>query len=83
MDDAALSRSLQRPLYDRIHRSLRAAPVAVTRQRIYAIIDSADPNDGASRIADIGIVSLIVLNVLAVILESVNSISQTYSTEFY
>jgi len=57
--------------------------VAVTRQRIYAIIESADRDDETSRIADIGIVSLITLNVLAVILESVDSISATYQAEFY
>lgn len=57
--------------------------MAVTRQRIYAIIESADPSDGVSRVADIAIVSLIILNVLAVILESVSSISRAYSAEFY
>ncbi len=57
--------------------------MAVTRHRIYAIIDSADSDDLASRIADIGIVSLIVLNVIAVILESVNTISESYSLAFY
>ncbi len=57
--------------------------MAVTRQRIYAIIESAERDDKSSRLADIGIVSLIVLNVLAVILESVNRISVTYHDEFY
>jgi voltage-gated potassium channel len=57
--------------------------MAVTRQRIYAIIESADADDDASRRADIGIMSLIVLNVLAVVLESVSSISNAYSAEFY
>jgi voltage-gated potassium channel len=57
--------------------------VAVSRQRIHAIIESANPADEISRIADFAIVSLIVLNVLAVTLESVSSISTEYRTEFY
>ncbi len=57
--------------------------MGVTRQRIYAIIESAERDDKSSRLADIGIVWLIVLNVLAVILESVNHISVTYRDEFY
>jgi voltage-gated potassium channel len=57
--------------------------VAVSRQRIYAIIESANPNDDVSRIADFAIVWLIILNIVAVTLESVNSLSVQYSAEFF
>lgn len=57
--------------------------MSVSRQRIHAIIDSASSGGDIARVADFAIVSLIVLNVIAVTLESVSSIGSAYRAEFY
>ncbi|MCA9306778.1 MAG: hypothetical protein KDA16_09605 [Phycisphaerales bacterium] len=44
------------------------------RRRVYQIVEVAAPNDRISRIFDLSIISLIILNVAAMILESVPSI---------
>jgi len=50
------------------------------KKRVYQILEIANPDDKISRIFDIFITLLISLNVIAVILETVNSISTKYST---
>lgn len=50
--------------------------------RIYEIIEKASEGDKASRIFDISIISLIILNVALVILESFNSLESEYGTFF-
>lgn len=52
------------------------------RKRTYQILDIAEPGDRISNIADVALVWLIVLNILAVILESVGSISDRFSSLF-
>ncbi len=51
-------------------------------ERIFLIIEKAEEGDKASRIFDIFIISLIILNVSAVILESFNDLQIRYTTEF-
>lgn len=51
-------------------------------ERIFLIIEKAEEGDKASRIFDLFIISLIILNVTAVILESFINIQTRYSTEF-
>jgi len=46
------------------------------RKRIYEILETASPEDTPSKIFDIFIISLIFLNILAIILETVPSLSQ-------
>jgi voltage-gated potassium channel len=48
------------------------------RKRVWQIIEAAERGDVASRLFDIGILSLIFLNVLAVIVGSVHSIEQKW-----
>ena len=53
------------------------------RQRVHEILEIARPGDRASRWFDIFIITLIALNILAIVLESVKSLQQTYSQLFY
>lgn len=53
------------------------------RSRLYEIIDIERKDDLISKLFDIFLISLITLNVLAVILESVTFISNKFSTEFF
>ncbi len=53
------------------------------KQRIFEILEVASEGDNISRYFDIFIISLIILNVFAVILESVEILSISYSTIFY
>lgn len=53
------------------------------RKRIYEILEVASGDDRVSRVFDLSIVTLIVLNVVAVILESEKEIFDTYSKFFY
>jgi voltage-gated potassium channel len=48
----------------------------ISRQRIYEILNDIKPNDKASKIFDIFIVTLIALNVVAITLDSVKSIHE-------
>ena len=50
----------------------------MNRQRIMEVVNAAKPNDPASRICDILLSVLIVLNLLAVCLESVETINQKF-----
>jgi len=52
------------------------------RCRTYRILDVAEKGDRASRLADIFIMGLIVLNVLAVMLETVNALRSQFGTLF-
>ncbi len=55
-----------------------------TRARVHEILSvSQDPEDRVSKVADMFLVVLIVLNVLAVMLESVPSIGGPWATEFF
>ncbi|CCQ72046.1 ion transporter [Magnetospira sp. QH-2] len=55
---------------------------SINRQRIHEILDIAKPNDQMSRWFDIFMFTLISLNVLAVVLESVNSIGHRFEGAF-
>ncbi len=54
-----------------------------TRARVSAILRAPQEGDGLSRAFDVFILSLITLNVVALILESVTSIRQSYATWFH
>jgi voltage-gated potassium channel len=55
-----------------------------TRVRVYEILSvSQNPEDRVSKVADTFLIVLIVLNVLAVMLESVPSIGAPWATEFF
>ncbi|HPF41452.1 MAG TPA: ion transporter [Phycisphaerae bacterium] len=53
-----------------------------TRTRVWEIVEAARQGDRASRVFDIGILLLIFLNVLAVILDSVESIRARWGPQF-
>ena len=53
------------------------------RERIYEIIEKAELDDRASKIFDVSILTLICLNIFAIILESHKSIYYKYSDLFY
>ena len=55
----------------------------MNNKRIYEIIEKASPGDIPSKIFDIFIIILILLNVFAVVLGTVDSISDKYSQFFY
>ena len=52
------------------------------KKRTYEILELAKPGDRASRIFDFFIISLIILNVIAVILETVGNLSVSYAGFF-
>ena len=52
------------------------------KRRVYEILERAAPDDRASKAVDIGIMTLILLNVAAVTLETVQSLYRRYSTFF-
>ena len=52
------------------------------RRRIHEILDVAPDGDVVSRICDAAIIGLIVLNVLAVIMETVDALSARYENLF-
>jgi len=54
----------------------------LVKKRIYQILEVADKDDMLSRIFDISIMILIFLNVIAVMLETIDSLSAQYSTLF-
>ena len=55
-----------------------------TRARVYEILSvSNDPEDRVSKVADMFLVVLIVLNVIAVMIESVPAIGDPWATEFF
>ena len=50
----------------------------LSRRRAYEILEIASPGDKISRIVDIALISLILLSVIAIILESVQTINNSY-----
>ncbi len=56
--------------------------VSKIKRRIYEILEVASPGDKSSRIFDIFIITLIFLNVVAVVLETVQSLSVQYKGFF-
>lgn len=52
----------------------------ITRQRVWRIVELAKPGDKASRYFDISLLSLILLNVIAMILGSVKSIEHRWAS---
>lgn len=52
------------------------------RKRVYEIIETANPGDRSSRLVDICILALILVNIGALILESVPEFDQRYNTLF-
>ena len=55
----------------------------LSRNRIYHILELTDPDDRTSRFISFAIVGLIIINVLAIVLESIASIYQEYETTFF
>lgn len=53
------------------------------KNRIYEILEVASPNDIPSKIFDIFIITLILLNVIAVMLETVDSLNSKYAYYFW
>ena len=53
------------------------------KKRLWEIVEVAESGDNASRYFDISILTLIFLNVVAVIISSVQSINETYADFFY
>lgn len=56
--------------------------VSLSRQRVYRVLDVADAGDWTSRFVDVVITTLIVLNVIAVILETVPSLTERWGAHF-
>lgn len=52
------------------------------RKRIWEILEKGDPNDKVSFYTDIFLITLIIFNIIAVLLETVDSIYTLYSFEF-
>ncbi len=55
----------------------------LTRNRIYQILEFTDPEDRTSRFVSFGIVGLIIVNVLAIVLESLPSLYNAYEKTFF
>lgn len=55
----------------------------LSRQRTYEILEIASGGDKVSHYVDIGLVILILLSVIAIVLESVQAINETYHEYFY
>ena len=55
----------------------------LTRNRIYQILEFTDPEDRTSRFVSFGIVGLIIVNVLAIVLESLPSLYDAYEKTFF
>ena len=53
--------------------------VVSPRRRIFRILETAQEDDLASRVIDVGLIVLIAASVVAVLLESVSSIEEKYS----
>ena len=52
------------------------------RKKVYDILEMTDPNDFVSKLFSIFIVSLILINVICIVLESINEINIQYRTTF-
>ncbi len=55
----------------------------ILRKRVNEIVNVAKPGDSASRVFDISILALIALNILAMILKSIQPLGDDYATVFY
>ena len=55
----------------------------LSRNRIYQILEFTDPEDRTSRFVSFGIVGLIIVNVLAIVLESIPSLYEAYEKTFF
>ncbi len=55
----------------------------MNKQRIYQLLEASDQKGSSSRIVDVFIMSLIVLNVIMVVMESVEEIYNAYTLWFY
>ncbi len=55
----------------------------LSRNRIYQILEFTDPEDRTSRFISFGIVGLIIVNVLAIVLESIPSLYEAYEIPFF
>jgi len=55
----------------------------VIRKRIFEIIEPADKKDIHSKIFDVSIIAIIIINIISVILESFESIRINYNNELY
>lgn len=55
----------------------------LSRRRIYEILELASKGDTASKFVDISLITLILLSVIAIVLESVQSINDRYHLFFY
>ncbi len=54
-----------------------------TRKLIYSVLEDASRQDAASRTINIALIALIIINVAAVILETVESLGTRYARAFY
>ncbi len=54
----------------------------IVRKRVYEIIETANPGDRSSRLVDLGILALILINVGALIFQSVPEFDGRYATMF-
>ena len=52
------------------------------RKRVHDLLDIGQGDDLLSRIIDFGLIGLITLNVLAIIVESIDSIASSYRPHF-
>lgn len=57
--------------------------IGLSRRRIYQILELTDPEDKTSRLVSFAIVGLIIVNVLAIVLESIPSFYSTYGSFFF
>ena len=57
--------------------------MGLSRNRIYHILELTDPGDRTSRLIGFAIVALIIINVLAIVLESISAIYTEYETAFF
>ena len=57
--------------------------MGLSRNRIYHILELTDPGDRTSRVIGFAIVGLIIINVLAIVLESIAPIYAEYETAFF
>ena len=53
-----------------------------TRKRLWEVLEKGNPNDKVSFYSDIFLITLIIFNIIAVLLETVDSIYAKYSLEF-
>tara|TARA_B100000579_G_scaffold426051_1_gene432699 strand:- start:182 stop:1138 length:957 start_codon:yes stop_codon:yes gene_type:complete len=57
--------------------------MGLTRNRIYHILELTDPEDRTARLIGLSIVGLIMINVLAIVLESIPSMLEEYGNAFF